>query len=213
MVEEIKRLYRQMEHSKMRFYYFYELYRGFIEDSKLPDPKQDKELMLIGLEYYSSDAIKIIYEFFTNKKLSFFKVLNESPVNDLFVFEGVPKEYKHPFDIYSVALLLERKNKEYTNTEKQTLELFRQLREIRNKVICHCDPDNFEVKPFLETINNNVSEKENVINNLNLYLKNLNHRKGVIDKYYEILNSLYKIMISNEEAERQLKLGAMQNVS
>lgn len=211
MVEEIKRLYRQMEHSKMRFYYFYELYRGFIEDSKLPDPKQDKELMLIGLEYYSSDAIKIIYEFFTNKKLSFFKVLNESPVNDLFVFEGFPKEYKHPFDIYNVALLLERKNKEYTNTEKQTLELFRQLREIRNKVICHCDPDNFEVKPFLETINNNVSEKEKVIKNLNLYLKNLKHRKSVIDKYYEILNSLYKIMISNEEAERQLKIGAMQN--
>ena len=106
MVEEIKRLYRQMEHSKMRFYYFYELYRGFIEDSKLPDPKQDKELMLIGLEYYSSDAIKIIYEFFTNKKLSFFKVLNESPVNDLFIFKEVQKEYKHHIEINNVEFIL-----------------------------------------------------------------------------------------------------------
>ena len=206
MIEEIKRLYRQMEHSKMRFYYFYESFRELIEESILPDPKQDKELMLISLEYYSSNAIKIIYEFFTNKKLSFFKVLNESPVNDLFVFEGFPKEYKHPFDIYNVALLLERKNKEYTSTEKQTIELFRQLREIRDKVICHCDPENFEVKPFLDTINNNVTENERVSNNLDLYLKNLKHRKNIIDKYYEILKPLYEIMISNEEAERQLKL-------
>jgi hypothetical protein len=205
MIEEIKRLYRQMGHSRKRFNHFYELFRKLVEESIITDPNQDNEFMLIALEYYSSNAIKIIYEMFNNQKLSFFKILNESPVNDLFVFHGVPEEYKYPFDLVNASLLIKRKNKDYSSAEKKTIELFQQLREIRDKVICHCDPDNFEVKPFLESINNNVSENVRITKNLELYLKNLKHRKSVIDKYYEILNKLYGIMISNEVTESQFK--------
>jgi hypothetical protein len=205
MIEEIKRLYRQMEHSRKRFNHFYELFRELIEESILTEPNQDNEFMLIALEYYSSNAIKIIYEIFNNQKLSYFKILNESTVNDMFVFHGVPEEYKHPFDLVNAALLIKRKNKVYSSAEKRTIELFHKLREIRDKVICHCDPDNFEVKPFLESINNNVSEDVRVTKNLELYLKNLRHRKSVIDEYYEILSKLYDIMISNEVAESLFK--------
>jgi len=172
-------LYNSLCNSKQKFDESFTIFNGCFNKLIKID---NFEMIFISLEFYSFNCIKIEYELITNNKIDLLNLLRNNPIEKKFVWSGLSEGFSTMYDLFDKKKL-----------KAANLHFIDDLRELRDTVVCHCDPDNYE---FFETMQL-VNEKVGAIKQIQHYLSLLKKRKDVIDKYFTLIESLIKILNTN----------------